>query len=339
LHNPKLRYTLHASHENESFYKDLFLATMTDQIIINADEAGQRLDRVLTARLGIVKRKLRKLCAQGRIRLNGRALLQGAPAQKEGSKVEILSADLDPTLLAEDIPLEVIYETERLMVVNKPPKMAMYPGLKRPAGTLANALRGLGRSLSTHAGPLRPGIVHRLDAGTSGALVVAKDDDIHRKLEKLFSERAIYKSYLALVHGCPGWQQIDCNAPLSSKRPGRKGMRVFSKGKVAKTSFTVIAQNKKYSLVEARPRTGRTHQIRVHLASLGFPLVGDTMYGGGNPEAYRAAKLGLTRPALHARKLQCKELCLDVVAPLASDFFQAMAKADLQTDEIRKELL
>ena len=295
-------------------------------VLIEPHEAGRRLDQVLFARLGLVPRELRRLVTQGRVRINGRTLLEGAPRQEPGSAVEILADGVEPALLPEDIPLQILYETDRLLVINKPARMVMYPGLKRPAGTVANALRGLGRPLSSCEGPLRPGIVHRLDVGTSGALLVAKDDDMHRRLVGLLGRHAFGRGYLALVHGCPDWEQMDCLAPLSSKRPGRKGMRVFAGGKKAHTCFQLIARSGKHSLIEAWPQTGRTHQIRVHLAHLGFPVVGDTIYGGGKPEAYRAAKLGMGHTALHARKLHCEALGIDVVAPLPPDLTQAITR-------------
>ncbi len=296
---------------------------------IEASEAGQRLDQVLAARFGLVARELRRLVSEGRVRINGRALLVGAPRQEAGAAVEILGNNLDPALLAEDIPLPILYENERLLVINKPAKMAMYPGQKRPAGTVANALRGLGRPLSAGDGPLRPGIVHRLDAGTSGALLVAKDDDMHRQLVGLLSQHAIDRGYLAMVHGRPDWEQKECLAPLTSKRPGRKGMRVYAQGISAHTCLQVIARGESHSLIEARPQTGRTHQIRVHLAHLGFPLVGDTLYGGGQTAVYPAAKLGIDHPALHSQKLSCSSLDIDVSAPLPADLKQAISRAGL----------
>lgn len=298
-------------------------------VIIEPSEAGQRLDQLLATRFGLVPRKLRRLVTQGRVRINGRALLEGAPRQEPGTAVEILADGAEPALLPEDIPLQILYETERLLVINKPAKMAMYPGLKRPAGTVANALRGLGRPLSSCEGPLRPGIVHRLDVGTSGALLVAKDDDMHHQLVGLLSQHAICRGYLALVRGSPDWEQMECLAPLSSKRPGRKGMRVFADGQKAHTCLQLIARGEKHSLIEAWPQTGRTHQIRVHLAHLGLPLIGDTLYDGGQPAAYLAAKLGIDHPALHARKLHCEALGIDVIAPLPSDLKQAITRAGL----------
>jgi len=300
------------------------------RFIVQSHEVGNRLDKIIATRFDLSRKDFRSLVSQGRIRINGRSLLAGAPRQKAGDELEILAKDANPALLPENIPLHILYETDRLVVIDKPAKMAMYPGKKRPAGTVANALRGLGIPLSCCEGPLRPGIVHRLDAGTSGALLVAKDDNTHRLLVKLLSQHAIHRGYLALVHGCPDWEQFYCIDPLAAKRPGRKGMRVFSKGKSAQTIFRVIARDKKHSLIEAWPQTGRTHQIRVHLAHLGFPLVGDTLYGGGSSAVYSAAKLGIDRPALHARRLLCEAEGIDVLAPIPEDLIVAMFKAGMK---------
>ncbi len=297
--------------------------------VLDSSEAGQRLDHVLASRFDLSRKEFRNLASQGRIRINGRALICGAPRQKAGDEVEILAQDAEPAILPEKIPLEVLYETEKLMVVNKPPKMAMYPGPKRPAGTVANALRGMGRSLSGCEGPFRPGIVHRLDAGTSGALLVAKDDQTHRQLVALLSQHAIHRGYLALVHGRPDWEKKESRAPIGPKRPGRKGMRVFAHGKSAHTRFELMARGPEHSLVEAWPQTGRTHQIRVHLSQLGLPIVGDTLYGGGSSAVYPASRLGIDHTALHSLKLQHEALGIDVTAPLPQELTEAIRKAGI----------
>jgi 23S rRNA pseudouridine1911/1915/1917 synthase len=192
--------------------------------------------------------------------------------------------------------------------------MAMTPGRGHPAGTLANALRGLGRPLSSIEGPLRPGIVHRLDAGTSGAIVVCKDDGAHRRLAAEFLARRVSRRYLALVEGTPRWEEIRVDRPLARRPAPRKGFAADDAGRPAATRLRCLARAADHALVEAVPETGRSHQIRVQLAWLGHPLLGDTLYGGGDPAARRAARLGLRRPALHAASL------MGIQAPLAPDF-------------------
>jgi 23S rRNA pseudouridine1911/1915/1917 synthase len=220
----------------------------------------------------------------------------------------------------------VLHAAPRLLVIDKPGILPVSPGERHPAGTLANALRGLGIPLSTVEGPLRPGIVHRLDAGTSGAMVVARDDDTHRRLADLFRAHAIERRYLALVEGEPAWDETHVDRSLGRRRAGRKAYAVRDDGRPARTALRVLARRGGWSVVEAVPETGRTHQLRVHLASVGHPILGDTLYGGGQPAIRRAARLGvpLRRPALHSHRIACAELALDVTAPPPPDLAAAL---------------
>jgi 23S rRNA pseudouridine1911/1915/1917 synthase len=197
--------------------------------------------------------------------------------------------------------------------------MAVAPGAGHPAGTLANALRGLGIPLSTVEGPLRPGIVHRLDWGTSGALVVAKDDATHLRLGAAFVAHDVRRRYVALVHGDPPWDATSVDALVGPGR--RKAREVRPDGRPARTRFAVRARFGVAALVEAAPETGRTHQIRVHLAHVGHPLLGDTLYAGTRPRRLWG-RLGVRRPMLHAAELAV--LGRAAVAPWPDDLAAAV---------------
>lgn len=294
-------------------------------LVVDPERAGLRLDELL----GVPRRSLRALVASGRLRVDGRALLEGAPRLAPGSRVEVLRAGVDPALLAEAIPIPVLCEDDRLFFVDKPARMAVCPGPGRPAGTLANALRGLGRPLSNLEGPHRPGIVHRLDAGTSGVMAIAKSDAAHAELVALFAAHRVERRYLALVGGEPAWGERAVDAPLARRREGRRAHAVRADGRGARTAFRVLARAHGHAWIEATPATGRTHQIRVHLAALGHPVVGDTLYGGGDRAAREAARLGLRRPALHAVRLAFPTLAREACAPLCADLEAALRALSL----------
>ena len=268
--------------------------------------ARARLDDVL----GLPRRLAAELCAAGRVRVIapdqtlGRAVLDGRPWLSPGTRVAVLDASVDPRFLPEEIPLEILHADEHLLLVIKPAELAMTPGPGHPAGTLANALRGLGRPLSSREGPLRPGIVHRLDLGTSGVLAVACTAEAHRGLATQFRSHQIERRYLALVRGQPPWEETEAEIWLARRRPGRRSFAAVAEGqgKWSRTRFRVLAQGPDTAVVEAMPWTGRTHQIRVQLATLGHPLVGDIRYGGAAAR-HHANRLGLRRHALHAAEL------------------------------------
>jgi 23S rRNA pseudouridine1911/1915/1917 synthase len=288
-------------------------------IVVEPGEAGERLDRLLARRLGVPARTLRAIALGGRLRVDGRALLAGSPRLPEGAIVELLSPAARPELLPERLPLPLLFEDGRCLLVDKPAGMVVHPGPRHAAGTLANALRGTGRPLSSVEGPLRPGIVHRLDAGTSGVMVVAKDDAVHAALARCFEAHEVERRYLALVRGTPAWEETTVEAALGKRRRGRRAFAVCARGKSSRTRFFVVRRLEGHALVGAEPATGRTHQIRVHLASLGSPVLGDTLYDGGAAAARRASRLGLGRLALHAARLAIPALGLEANAPLPPD--------------------
>ena len=255
-----------------------------------------RLDVVVAGRLAIPRAEVQRAVAEGRVRVDDRVrpksfrLVGG-----ERIDVELVtSGDLAP----EPGPLTVLFEDEHLMVVSKPAGLVAHGTASRRTGTLVNRLLALGVPLSTVGGADRPGIVHRLDAGTSGAMLVAKDDRTHAALAEMFRRHTIDRHYLALVRGEVEHDRFLIDAPLSRER-ARILVRAAT-GKKAATEVEVRERLPRATLVEAKPRTGRTHQIRVHLAAIGHPVLGDRTYGGAGQDA---TLLGLTRPFLHSWKL------------------------------------
>ena len=209
----------------------------------------------------------------------------------------------------EDIPLRVVYEDAHLLVIDKPAGLVVHPGAGQAQGTLVNALLHLVKDLSGVGGVLRPGIVHRLDRGTSGLLVVAKDDETHRALVRQFAGRTVEKEYLAIVHGLPQPLTGTIAQPIGRDPVHRQKMSVRAvRGRTARSDYAVVEALDGAASCACRIHTGRTHQIRVHLASLGHPVAGDPVYGGTRTPSCRrpgarAALLALDRPALHAARL------------------------------------
>lgn len=292
---------------------------------VEVDGDGERLDLIVSRKLGISVREVGRLSLAGRLRVGGRAVVTGFPRQRLGAQVVVLGPRAKPELLPERIPLSILYEDADVLIVDKPAGLVMTPGDGHRAGTLANALRGLNRPLSTVEGPLRPGIVHRLDRFTSGALIVCKDDAIHGEIAREFLTHRAERRYLALVHGHPVAGAFTIDAPLGRRRPGRKAQAVRPDGRAARTAFVVRERlAHEVALVEATPETGRTHQVRAHLAAAGHPILGDTLYSGSDPTRRRLwGHLGLLRPALHAAYLSV--LGRSALAPLPPDLAAALA--------------
>jgi 23S rRNA pseudouridine1911/1915/1917 synthase len=252
-----------------------------------------RLDTAVAQALGISRGDAQRAIEEGRVLVDGVA--RAKSFRLTGG--EAVEAELrEPgDLPLEPGPLDVRFEDEHLLVLSKPPGMPVHPTAARRDGTLVNRLLGNGIHLHTGDDPDRPGIVHRLDAGTSGLMVVAKDEAAYRGLAEQFRRHDVDRRYLALVRGVPGNDRIVIEAPLE-----RQGARIVARattGRAAATEIDVRERFERATLVEARPRTGRTHQIRVHLSSAGHPILGDRRYGGGGDEATR---LGLERPFLHS---------------------------------------
>ncbi len=276
------------------------------RFVAAAEDAGRRLDVFLVARFPELSRtRLQELIDQGRVRVNGR-VARRAHRVASGETVEIEVVPRPPLEAApEDIPLEILYEDEDLVVVNKPAGMVVHAGAGASRGTLVNALLHRFGKLSAVGGALRPGIVHRLDRGTSGVLVVARNDSAHRALAEAFRRRQVRKTYLALLHG--RFERDSGTIGLPIARDLRRRARMTARrreGREARTDWRVLARLDAFTLVEIALHTGRTHQIRAHFSALGLPVVGDALYGA--PRQLRAGRQllpPLGRNFLHAARI------------------------------------
>jgi 23S rRNA pseudouridine1911/1915/1917 synthase len=297
---------------------------------LTADEGGQRLDRYLADRLDSLSRsRVQALIREGQVRVDGQ--VQKPSYRLTGG--EVLEVHIPPprevSLEPEAIPLDIVYEDGDILVVDKPAGMVVHPAVGHQEGTLVNALLGYLPELASIGGELRPGIVHRLDKDTSGLVVVARNDSSHRDLQRQFQERQVEKVYLALVEGAPEEPRGAIIAPIGRDPAHRKRMAVVQGGREAETHYTVQRCFPHHSLLEVRPRTGRTHQVRVHLAYIGHPVAGDRVYGRRKPS------LPLERQFLHARRLafrlpedgQRKEFS----APLPAELVQVLELLERQS--------
>jgi 23S rRNA pseudouridine1911/1915/1917 synthase len=272
--------------------------------------AGERLDRYLAAHFpGISRSRLAALIQQGHVRVGG-AHSKASHRVSPGDIVEVRIVPREPLRAAAvEIPLDVLYEDEDIVVVNKPAGMVVHPGAGIPPGgaTLAGALLHRYGALSARGGAVRPGIVHRLDKGTSGATVVARNDAAHHSLAAQFAGRTVEKIYIALVHG--KLKSTEGTIRLAVARDLRRRTRMTTRrrpeeGRASQTDWRALAALGPFTLIEARLRTGRTHQIRVHFSALGHPVVGDALYGAPRaPEAGGRALPALDRIFLHAARL------------------------------------
>jgi 23S rRNA pseudouridine1911/1915/1917 synthase len=271
--------------------------TAAQRFVVAAEHAGARLDRYLAERLPELSRtRIQELIDEGRARVNG-APARRAHRMAAGEAIEIAILPRPPlAAVPEAIPLDVLYEDGDLVVVNKPAGMVVHAGAGAAHGTLVNALLHRYGSLSGASGALRPGIVHRLDRGTSGVLVIARNDLAHRKLAEQFRARQVEKTYLALVHGRLERDRGTIELPIARDLRRRTRMTARRReGREARTDWRVLARLDGFTLVEVALHTGRTHQIRVHFSALRHPVVGDALYGA--PREVRAGK-GVVLPPL-----------------------------------------
>ena len=291
------------------------------QLTIEQGDSG-RLDKVLAGRLTQFSRsKLQRWISNGLVLVNGQQVADKYKV-KIGDQVVVTPEGPHPIdLKPEDIPLDIVYEDDDVLVVNKPQGMVVHPAPGHPDHTLVNALM-YHSPLSTINGEFRPGIVHRIDKDTSGLLMVAKNDRAHQSLAAQLKAKTTKREYIALVHGRIKEEKGTIDAPLGRSRKDRKKQAIVANGRHAVTHFKVLECYRNYTLIKCRLETGRTHQIRVHLASIGHPLAGDPLYGPrktlpGRGQYLHARLLGFVHPTTG------KEMVF--TAPLPAYFQQMIA--------------
>lgn len=294
---------------------------------LRAETSGQRLDIFLAAAVPELTRSAaQRLLEQGNVTLDGAPLKKNARTEA-GAEYELCLPELRETeLVAQDIPLDVVYEDADVLVVNKPKGLVVHPAAGHEDGTLVNALlHHCGESLSGINGEKRPGIVHRIDMDTSGLLIVAKNDFSHRSLSDQLKDHTLRRTYECIVHGGFREDSGTVNAPIGRDPRDRKRMAVTERNsRPAVTHWTVLARYGQYTHLQCRLETGRTHQIRVHMAYINHPIAGDPLYGVRRPE------LGLTSQCLHARALTFRHPRtgeeITVTCPLPEEFERALEK-------------
>ncbi|WP_207940599.1 RluA family pseudouridine synthase [Enterococcus sp. DIV2402] len=274
---------------------------MTQLEVTITDEKG-RLDKVLAEKLTDYSRsQVQQWLKEDAVTLDNQPVKANYKV-KEGNHFTItIPEPVTLDLVAEDIPLDIVYQDEDVAVINKPQGMVVHPSAGHPNGTLVNALLYHLKDLSSINDVVRPGIVHRIDKDTSGLLMVAKNDAAHESLAKQLKDKTSLRKYIALVHGNISHEKGTINAPIGRSKTNRKMQAVIEEGKPAVTHFTVLERFGDFTLVELQLETGRTHQIRVHMQYIGFPVAGDPIYGPkktlkGNGQFLHAKLLGFTHP-------------------------------------------
>lgn len=296
--------------------------------IVKNEDKGKRLDRYVTEQNAeITRTAVQRLIDEKNILVNGKE-------QKVSYKVnenDVVEVEIpEPKKIeikAEDIPIEVIYEDSDIIVVNKPKGMVVHPGNGNVDGTLVNAIMAKCEgSLSGIGGEIRPGIVHRIDKDTSGLLIVAKNDKAHVNLSEQIKEHKVKKTYIALVRGVVKENEATIDMPIGRSKTDRKKMAVCKDGKNAVTHIKVLKRWEHYTLLQVNIETGRTHQIRVHLSYIGYPIIGDYTYYNGKNE------FGVVGQCLHAQKLEFKHpitnKIVELEAPLPEYFQEIIQKLD-----------
>lgn len=300
-----------------------------DSFVVKKEEENNRIDCYLAKKKDLSRVAIQRLIGEEKILVKGK---KTKPSYKVQENDEITIEEEKPKeieLKAQDIPIEIIYEDDDMIVVNKPKGMVVHPANGNPDGTLVNAIMAICRdSLSGIGGEIRPGIVHRIDKDTSGILMVAKNDKAHIALSEQIKNHEVKKTYIALVRGIVKENEATIKMPIGRSTKDRKKMAVTQNGKEAITHFKVLQRYPKHNctLLEVKIETGRTHQIRVHLSQIGYPIIGDTTYSNGKNE------WGIQGQCLHAKNLQFKhpttgkEMFLEAELP---GYFQEMGLGDV----------
>lgn len=270
-------------------------------------DRGERIDKFITNCIDSLTRSyIQKMIAEGQCYVNGRAAKASYRVKEEDEVVFSLPENVEPDIAAEDIPLDILYEDDDVLVVNKPKHMVVHPAPGHYSGTLVNAVmyhcRG---SLSGINGVMRPGIVHRIDKDTSGSLIICKNDAAHNSIAAQLKDHSVNRIYHAIVHGVLKEEEMTIDAPLGRHPKDRMKMAVVSGGKRAVTHVQVLKRFEKFTYVACRLETGRTHQIRVHMAHIGHPILGDEIYAPGrkspvkceNGQILHAKVIGFVHPS------------------------------------------
>ena len=287
------------------------------EYIVSQEEKGKRLDTYIpSVDTDITRTSAQRLIEDGNILVNGKNAKVSYKIQ-ENDKISVeIPEPKQIELKAQNIPIEIVYEDSDIIVVNKPKGMVVHPANGNPDGTLVNAIMAICKdSLSGIGGEIRPGIVHRIDKDTSGLLIVAKNDNAHVKMSEQIKNHEVKKTYIALVRGVFKENEATIDMPIGRSTSDRKKMAVNKNGKNAITHIKVLKRFDKYTLLKVNIETGRTHQIRVHLSHIGYPIVGDYTYSNGKNE------FDVIGQCLHAQKLEFKhpitqkDMCLEAELP------------------------
>lgn len=291
------------------------------------EQVNKRIDAYMAEKYEDISRvAIQRLIETGKILVNGKKVKASYKVQVNDKITMEEEKAVEIELKAQDIPVEIIYEDRDIIVVNKPKGMVVHPANGNPDGTLVNAIMSICKdSLSGIGGEIRPGIVHRLDKDTSGILIVAKNDKAHINLSEQIKEHKVKKTYIALVKGIVKENNATINMPIGRSEKDRKKMAVTKKGKEAITHFKVLKRYDKYTLLEINIETGRTHQIRVHLSQIGYPIVGDEVYSKGKNE------WNIKGQCLHAKSLDFKH-------PITNEDMHLEAKIPQYFEEVLEEL-
>ena len=303
------------------------------EYIVSQEEKGKRLDTYIpSVDTDITRTSAQRLIEDGNILVNGKNAKVSYKIQ-ENDKISVeIPEPKQIELKAQNIPIEIIYEDSDIIVVNKPKGMVVHPANGNPDGTLVNVIMAICKdSLSGIGGEIRPGIVHRIDKDTSGLLIVAKNDNAHVKMSEQIKNHEVKKTYIALVRGVFKENEATIDMPIGRSTSDRKKMAVNKNGKNAITHIKVLKRFDKYTLLKVNIETGRTHQIRVHLSHIGYPIVGDYTYSNGKNE------FGVKGQMLHAKYLKFKHPVtgeeLELEAPLPAYFEEVLKQLEERKQE------
>ena len=303
---------------------------MLTSINVQKTESGQRLDKFITKKLSRLSRnQVQNLIDAQQVKING-VTSKASQIISYGDKIELEIHQISPDkkILPMDLKLEIIYEDDEILVITKPHGLVVHPAKGHRNDTLVNAIVNYLPSVENLSLQTRNGIVHRLDKDTSGIMIIAKTDFAHSHLSYQFKSRQVIKKYIGLIHGVPNSDKAIIFGKISRHPKSRQKMAITENGKSAETKFEIIEQIKNYSLLHIEPKTGRTHQIRVHLSSIGHPIVGDKTYGKSNPDINRhflhASSIIIKHPETNKTlNLEC-ELPIDL-----NDFLKKIRESNI----------